>query len=221
MAKPKQMSENFILGIILATVGGYLDAYTYLVRGGVFANAQTGNIVLLGINLAEGSYLNALQYLFPIAAFSVGVLISEAIKIKLPKSYHLHWRQIIIAIEMLLLFICTFIPSGKGDMIVNTIVSLVCALQVESFRVINGNKVATTMCTGNLRSGTELLFQGISTKNKTALKQCLNYYFIILFFIIGAVAGAVITNFIGIKSIIACCILLIIPFVMMFKRNNL
>ena len=74
MAKPKQMSENFILGIILAAVGGYLDAYTYLVRGGVFANAQTGNIVLLGINLAEGSYLNALQYLFPIAAFSVGVL---------------------------------------------------------------------------------------------------------------------------------------------------
>lgn len=221
MAKPKQMSENFILGIILAVVGGYLDAYTYLVRGGVFANAQTGNIVLLGINLSEGSYLKVLQYLLPIAAFSVGVLISEAIKIKLPKNYHLHWRQIIIAIEMLLLFICTFIPSGKGDMIVNTIVSLVCALQVESFRVINGNKVATTMCTGNLRSGTELLFQGISTKNKTALKQCLNYYFIILFFIIGAVAGAVITNFIGIKSIIACCILLIIPFVMMFKRNNL
>lgn len=215
------MSENFILGIILAAVGGYLDAYTYLVRGGVFANAQTGNIVLLGINLAEGSYLKALQYLLPIAAFSVGVLISEAIKIKLPKNYHLHWRQIIIAIEILLLFICTFIPSGKSDMIVNTIVSFVCALQVESFRVINGNKVATTMCTGNLRSGTELLFQGISTKNKTALKQCLNYYFIILFFIIGAVAGAIITNFIGIKSIIACCILLIIPFVMMFKRNNL
>lgn len=221
MAKPKQMSENFILGIILAVVGGYLDAYTYLVRGGVFANAQTGNIVLLGISLAEGSYLKVLQYLLPIAAFSVGVLISQAIKSKLPKSYHLHWRQIIIAIEMLLLFICTFIPSGKSNMIVNTIVSLVCALQVESFRVINGNKVATTMCTGNLRSGTELLFQGISTKNKTALKQSLNYYFIILFFIIGAVAGAVITNFIGIKSIIACCILLIIPFVMMFKRNNL
>lgn len=221
MAKPKQMSENFILGILLAAVGGYLDAYTYLVRGGVFANAQTGNIVLLGINLAEGSYLKALQYLLPIAAFSVGVLISEGIKIKLPQSYHLHWRQIIIAIEILLLFICTFIPNGKGDMVVNTIVSLVCALQVESFRVINGNKVATTMCTGNLRSGTELLFQGISTKNKTAIKQSLNYYFIILFFIIGAVAGAIITNFIGIKSIIACCILLIIPFVMMFKRNNL
>lgn len=221
MAKPKQMSENFILGILLAAVGGYLDAYTYLVRGGVFANAQTGNIVLLGINLAEGSYLKALQYLLPIAAFSGGVLISEGIKIKLPKNYHLHWRQIIIAIEILLLFICTFIPSGKGDMVVNTIVSLVCALQVESFRVINGNKVATTMCTGNLRSGTELFFQGISTKNKTALKQSLNYYFIILFFIIGAVAGAIITNFIGIKSIIACCILLIIPFAMMFKRNNL
>ena len=50
--KEKQMSENFILGIMLALTGGFLDAYTYITRGGVFANAQTGNIVLMGINLA-------------------------------------------------------------------------------------------------------------------------------------------------------------------------
>lgn len=221
MAKPKQMSENLILGIILAVVGGYLDAYTYLVRGGVFANAQTGNIVLLGISIAEGNYLKILQYLLPIGAFSIGILISEIIKAKLPEDCHLHWRQIILTIEFFLLLICAFIPSGKSNLIVNTIVSLVCALQVESFRVINGNNIATTMCTGNLRSGTDLLFQGINTKSKSALKQSLNYYSIILFFIIGAVTGAVITNLIGIKSIISCCILLLIPFLMMFRRNTI
>ena len=38
--REKQMSENFILGIMLALTGGFLDAYTYITRGGVFANAQ-------------------------------------------------------------------------------------------------------------------------------------------------------------------------------------
>lgn len=36
-----QMSEAFQLGAVLAVIGGFLDAYSYLLRGGVFANAQT------------------------------------------------------------------------------------------------------------------------------------------------------------------------------------
>ena len=47
MNKKRQMSETFRLGILLAIVGGFLDAYTYISRGEVFANAQTGNICLL------------------------------------------------------------------------------------------------------------------------------------------------------------------------------
>ena len=49
--KRLQMSESFFLTAILAIVGGFLDAYSYLMRGHVFANAQTGNIVLFGVYL--------------------------------------------------------------------------------------------------------------------------------------------------------------------------
>src|SRR5580658_6145873 len=41
--------EDLPTGLLLAGVGGFLDAYTFVGRGGVFANAQTGNIVLLGV----------------------------------------------------------------------------------------------------------------------------------------------------------------------------
>ena len=50
-----QMSESLLLGAMLAMAGGFFDAYTYLCRGKVFANAQTGNIVLFGANIAEGN----------------------------------------------------------------------------------------------------------------------------------------------------------------------
>ena len=42
-----QMSEAFSTMVFLTLSGGLQDAYTYCVRGGVFANAQTGNIVLM------------------------------------------------------------------------------------------------------------------------------------------------------------------------------
>ena len=210
--KEKQMSENFILGIMLALTGGFLDAYTYITRGGVFANAQTGNIVLMGINLAKGDFERVIHYVVPILAFALGILLSEIIKATLKKSRHMHWRQIVA--------VCGFIPSGKGNTFVNVMVSFVCSLQVETFRVINGNTVATTMCTGNLRSGTELLFLGIKKKDKKITLRSLTYYGINLFFALGAIAGAIATKFLDIKSIFIASVLLVIPFIMMFKPSE-
>lgn len=218
--KEKQMSENFILGIMLAVTGGFLDAYTYITRGGVFANAQTGNIVLMGINLANGDFQRVFHYIVPILAFALGILLSEIIKSKLKQAQHMHWRQIIVLAEIIILALCGFIPDGKGNTAVNVMVSFVCSLQVESFRVINGNTVATTMCTGNLRSGTELLFLGINKKNKQIALRSLTYYGINLFFVVGAVVGAIATKFLDVKSIFIASVLLVIPFIMMFKPSE-
>ena len=76
--------------------------------------------------------------------------------------------------EIIILAVCGFIPSGKGNTFVNVMVSFVCSLQVETFRVINGNTVATTMCTGNLRSGTELLIFGNKKERQKNHAQKLN-----------------------------------------------
>ena len=47
MNKKVQISESIELGILLALSGGFMDAYSYIGRGEVFANAQTGNMLLL------------------------------------------------------------------------------------------------------------------------------------------------------------------------------
>ena len=53
-------------GILLCLAGGFLDAYTYVTRGGVFANAQTANLILMTLGLATGKGAQALKYLVPI-----------------------------------------------------------------------------------------------------------------------------------------------------------
>ena len=54
MKKAMQMSESIELAIFLALSGGLMDAYSYLLRGQVFANAQTGNMLLLGVHASQG-----------------------------------------------------------------------------------------------------------------------------------------------------------------------
>lgn len=63
--KRYQMSESLPVGLLLALAGGILDSYTYLNRGQVFATAETGNLVLLGIHLAQGELGRVLSCLFP------------------------------------------------------------------------------------------------------------------------------------------------------------
>lgn len=217
MKKRKQMSDAFLTGAFLAVVGGFLDAYTYICRGAVFANAQTGNIVLMGIKLAEGNFTGAGHYIIPIIAFIAGILISEAVKEIFRKNSFLHWRQIILAFEIIILVLTAFLPSGRtNNLITNTLVSFVCSLQVQSFRKVNGNSIATTMCTGNLRSGTELLFNFFTTKNRENLSRSLQYFGIILFFILGAAIGAIAANILDIKAVLLAALGLLIVFFILF-----
>ncbi len=56
---------------------GGMGAYTFNIRGGVFCNAQTANIVIMSIAFGKGEFLKAFYYLIPIAAYLLGTIISE------------------------------------------------------------------------------------------------------------------------------------------------
>ena len=53
----KQMSESLLTAAFLSVSGGLQDAYTYIFRGKVFANAQTGNIVLLSQSIIDKDFV--------------------------------------------------------------------------------------------------------------------------------------------------------------------
>ena len=218
--KTRQMSETFLMGTLLALTGGFLDAYTYISRGGVFANAQTVNIVLLGLNMASGQWSRVLYYLVPIIAFVLGIFLAESIRGKCMYNRKMHWRQLVLILEILVLLFVAVLPQGKFDMIANVAVSFICAMQVESFRKVNGNTFATTMCTGNLRSGTERLYRFGRTGEVKELEKSLQYYGIILIFIIGAMAGMWLTKQFAQKAVLFACGMLFMAFLMMFVRSE-
>ena len=56
LKKKRYSAESYCVAAFLSVTGGFLDAYTYLSRDGVFANAQTGNFARLAISFADGDF---------------------------------------------------------------------------------------------------------------------------------------------------------------------
>lgn len=213
-----QTSETFRLSALLALSGGFQDAYTYNVRDGVFSNAQTGNVVLMSQHLMMGHWGKALHYLLPVLTFALGVWAAEEIRRRYQGVRKPHWRQIVIGLEMGILFLVGFLPKNL-NMAATMLVSFSCAMQVQAFRKVHGYGYASTMCIGNLRSGTESLSAYLREKQPGALKKAVHYYGIILVFAVGAGAGGIVSLGIGLPAIWISPILLGICFFMMKKEK--
>lgn len=210
--------EGILVMILITLSGGLQDAYTYLIRDHVFANAQTGNIVLLMVSLFDGNFQKAGSYLIPILSFALGIAAAHTLSMKW-KCRILSWRQFIILLEFLLLIAVGFIPLSLSQY-ANALVSFSCAMQVQSFRRFHGRAYASTMCIGNLRSGMESLSIYCNTKNKDAIIDALHYFGVILTFGIGAGIGGVLSSACGVQAIWASPLLLIIAFIVMKETGN-
>ena len=97
-----QMSESFLTAVFLSLSGGLQDAYTYLFQGKVFANAQTGNIVLLSANIMDGRWDKVLHYLVPLCALRWGFWLRKKCGSIFQAMRRLHWRQLVVLGEVLL-----------------------------------------------------------------------------------------------------------------------
>ena len=220
LEKPRgQMSESLMTAAFIILSGGLQDAYTYLCRGKVFANAQTGNIVLLSAYLFEGEWRHSVRYLIPVLSFMLGIFAAECIHRRCKYTEKVHWRQIIIVLEIVLLFFVGFLPQ-EVNTFANALVSFVCAMQVQTFRKVRGHAYASTMCIGNMRSGTEALCVYFHTHDREVLKKALTYFGVIGIFAVGAGLGALLTARFAEKGIWVSCALLIVSFFIMFIREE-
>ena len=195
-------AERLFPVALLTLSGGLQDAYTYLRRGKVFANAQTGNIVLLGQSLFDGDWGRAARYLLPVLAFALGVAAAEAIRVRRPR-----WQRRVLLWEILLLFLVGFIPHSL-DQLANALVSFSCAMQVQAFRKVEGFVFASTMCIGNLRSGMESLCAFLRTSDRQERRKARLYFLVILLFALGAEMGSLAVELLDLPAIWLSCALL-------------
>ncbi|WP_230203691.1 YoaK family protein [Bacillus massiliigorillae] len=202
-----------MMAIILALVGGFLDAYTYITRDGVFATAQTGNTVLFAVRAASTEYSGAIQNIPPFVAFIAGVLAAEYIKDK-----HTSHRRAVLLLEFSILFIVGWLPNSVPNMLITMCIAFVSSLQIATFNKLDKWSYNSTITTGNLRTAAQASYAAFVGHDPESRRKFIGFTAIITSFICGALIGTFFSTYLGNTSIwIAAGIILIT--VILYHRN--
>jgi uncharacterized membrane protein YoaK (UPF0700 family) len=188
--------ESLPVGAILAAVGGFLDAYTY-VRFRVFAGTQTGNVILFSVDTASADGHAALRRLIPIAAFLLGVLAVEILDFRARHTVLLQRAHAVLALEIVLLAAVASLPDSAPEATITITVAFAAALQFSAFRVLAGSPYTTLLAMGTMRSTTVAGYRWLVTRDATAALATVRFAAILGAFIAGALVGGLTTQHAG------------------------
>lgn len=188
----KDFSKTLFIVLIINFIGGFMDGYSYLIRGGLFVNAQTGNIIIFAKGLALKDYLLAYHSLIPLVFFSAGVLLSTYVEEKKRLGVYF-WKETIIFFEMLVVVFVALMPDGF-NLLANGFMAFAAALQVNAFRSAINMDYPTTLFLGNVRNTMELVAKYAIYKSRPHGLMALKYLAIIATFIFGAFVGFILSD---------------------------
>lgn len=200
--RPISERALFVAGVTF--LGGFLDAYTYMTRGGVFANNHTGNMAKFGIQLAKGDLSAAWNCLIPMLACVLGAAASEWVKHRASKGRE--WRKNALLAELLALLLAAFLPAAVPDGAVNAVFSFITGFQLCLFRTGPWGAHNTTICTGNLRSVGQFLYAALAQRDKSAWSRLAGYTTVVFTFALGAGVGVPLCLWLGDLAALAGCL---------------
>lgn len=179
---------------LLMIVAGFFGAYTYSIRGNVFCNAQTGNVVLMGLALGSGKWSEALYYLIPISAYLAGAFFSELLPNPIKHRLSIRWDTLFIAVEMLVVLLLGFVPESAPVQISQVAINFIASMQYNTFRQAEGVPMATTFATNHIRQIGIGLAKAVShrhTEDRSYREKLFLHLKMLMLFLLGAVAGTV------------------------------
>src|ERR1700734_2070900 len=145
--------ETLQIASLLAFIGGYLEAYTWIVHH-VFANAQSANLVFLWVYMTGGEWERAVQFVPPLLAFVVGVILACWLRWALPQRAARISNLIEIAFRFFVASVHDRLPGlartlGRPP---------VAAFTTASFPRVEGWSYNSVMVTSNFRQTIDGLF---------------------------------------------------------------
>jgi len=150
-AEKKPVKNRLWLFLLLVFVGGFLGGFTHEYRGGVFANAQTGNLINFGVALSTGNVSKALHCFCSFIAYTTGAFTCQRAMDLCRKSGR-RWECILLTFELAMLVFLALLPSGAPFLITQVGINLMASMQYHTFKGVAGVNMATTFVTNHTRN---------------------------------------------------------------------
>ena len=219
-ADARAIRRVLVIACVFTVVGGYTDAYSYLAHSGVFANAQTGNVVLLGVYASGGNWQAAARHIPPIAAFIAGVAVAIVLGVRPQKR---DFSQTLIcqigefAIISLLAAVGNVIPEAW----IVPVLSFVAAVQNTTLNTVGAWSFNSAMTTGNLRSATSGLVLWMLRRDPAENgRKAIALGLICFSFLAGALAGGYCTRIDEIYALAPCAAIVAIGILLTWQERR-
>lgn len=213
--------ETLPVAILLILAAGMLDAYTYVGYGGVFANAMTGNLVVMTVKMSGGDVSAAVPYLAPIAAYVCGVAVAHCLKEKPLRSLFPWPARISLGLEVAFLIAVALFGGSVPNMAVVTGIAFVAALQATAFTKVEKFAFTSVTTSANLRRFAESFMAAtVFRQGSEASLQLLYFLVVCLCFFAGALAGGWATYRVGHAAVWLPVVLLSLALLLCLPWNS-
>ena len=182
-------------------VGGFFGAYTFSVRGGVFCNAQTANVVLFTMSLGTGNWQKALYLLLPMSAYLSGAALSEFLTHRLSKNRYIQWSAALIGFEILTVLFLGLLPKSAPDQICQVALNFICSMQFHAFHDNEGTPMATIFVTNHIKETGSNFVKAIVDKDAHARATWKAHAAMIGLFMLGCLTSTVLCTYFDVRAI--------------------
>ena len=193
---------------LLAAIAGYADAVG-LLRNDAFAGLMTGNTILLGIEISQGRFSDALFHIAIIGAFLAGVMAARAL-VRLGLKIWL-----VLSLVALLLVFCSF--TGKN--IAAIVLAFAMGLQNSAANRFGDVSLNTVFITGNLQKLGEGIIAWVWPSHDRDAKEADGvaiFTVVWVAYALGAVLGALASEHLSLPLLFPAAVL---PFVMLSIKD--
>jgi uncharacterized membrane protein YoaK (UPF0700 family) len=207
---------------LLCAAGGFLDSFAWLVHGRVFVNAQTGNIILFGVFVAQDDWSQALRHVPPMLAFFPGVFAAQWLTKRSFPDNPPRAVAVCLGIEIAILTVVGFLSFAFPHIMVIFAIAFAAAMQNSGFHRVGKWSFQSIVTTGNLRSLGEAFFAVMFLRRESeASDQARALSVVCASFVSGAVAGAALTVGFGKLAIAFPIILLSLALLSSLREANM
>lgn len=202
------LQQRLRFAMLVAATGGFLDAYSIL-NAGVFAGAQTGNIVIAAVHLSAREWDFAVRAAVPILAYASGSVIGAGLGLQRVRRVIRDPVKAALVIEILFLIVAGLLPTSGSRLPLAIMLSLAGGLQMAVFPRVRAWGYSTTVMTSNITKWMTGAVRHLGDHEAPARSEALTFAGVVFSFAAGAVATGVARIYLGAGTIVLAIMVLL------------
>lgn len=200
------------LALFLTFCAGYVDAYTFIIRGNTLVSGQTGNVVFLSVGIVQRNLADAEIKILTLLSFMLGVFLLTIYKEKL----RIVKKPILSLIPLAILsLIIGFVPLTVDNIYIVPPLAFCMGLVTTAFGEVSGIAYNNAFMTGNIKRTMLAFGEYVRTKHTPFLREGLIFVSLLSSFVFGVVVSAYLSLFYKEKTILGIPIMMSIFYLSM------